>query len=158
MSFLLQNIIVANPGREEAETTPGYSLIVYSITEALPIPTQPQSVGGNYSPANALKPRILTYINYSSTVSHYIFTSPCFYHSAQNITYNISHNPHFVLILQIRPLSSRAQDRRTLRQLCLPSPGRIVRTGEPISGPDSGVHVQCLTLYLRQTCQTSHRP
>ena len=78
-------------------------------------PTQPQSVGGNYSPASALKPRILTYINYSSTVSHYIFTSPCFYHSSENITYNISHNPHFVLIIQTRLLSSRAQDQLTLR-------------------------------------------
>ena len=72
-------------------------------------PTQPQSVGGNYSPASALKPRILTYMNYSSTVSHYIFTSPCFYHSSENITPNISHNSHFILILQTRLLLSRAQ-------------------------------------------------
>ena len=28
-------------------------------------PTRPQSVGGNYSPESALRPRILTYINYS---------------------------------------------------------------------------------------------
>ena len=132
-------------GREEAETTPGYSLIVYSNNRGTASPTQPQSVGGNYSPANALKPRILIYINYSSTVSHNIFTSPCFYHSSENITYNISHNPHFVPTLQIRPLSSRAQAQLTLRQFCLPSPGRIVRTGEPISGPDSGAHIQCLT-------------
>ena len=109
-------------------------------------PTQPQSVGGNYSPASTLKPRILTYINYSSTVSHYIFTSPCFYHSSENITYNISYNPHFVLIIQTRLLSSRAQDQLTLRLLCLPSPGRIVHTDEPISGPDSGAHVKRLTI------------
>ena len=65
-------------------------------------PTQPQSVGGNYSPASALKPHILTYINYSSTVSYYIFTSPCFYHSSANITYNISHTQHLRQYRQYR--------------------------------------------------------
>ena len=30
--------------------------------------------------------------------SHYIFTSPCFYHSSENITSNISRNPRFILI------------------------------------------------------------
>ena len=71
-------------------------------------PTRPQSVGGNYSTASALKPRILTYINYSLTVSQYIFTSPCFYHSSENITSNISYHPLFILILQTRLLLSRA--------------------------------------------------
>ena len=89
--------------------------LVYSNNTGTASPTQPQSVGGNYSPGNALKPRILTYINYSSTVSHNIFTSPFFYYSSENITYNISHNPRFVPILQIRLLSSRAQARLTLR-------------------------------------------
>ena len=68
---------------------------LYSNNRGTASPTQPQSVGGNYSPASALKPHILTCINYSSTVSHSIFTSPFLYHSSENITYNISHNPRF---------------------------------------------------------------
>ena len=93
--------------------------------------------GCTASPTSALMPRILTYFNYSSTVSPYIFifTSPCFYHPSGNITYNISHNPHSVPILQIRPLVSRAQARLILRQSCLPHPGRTVRICQPIRGP-----------------------
>ena len=42
------------------------------------------------APANALKPRILTYINYSSTVSHNIFTSPCFCNELGEVTVRIT--------------------------------------------------------------------
>ena len=60
---------------------------------------------------------------------HYIITSPCFYHYPIISLYNISHNPHFVPILQTRLVSSRAQRRLTLRQSCLPSLARFVRHG-----------------------------
>ena len=145
--FLASYIFVADPSREGRSRDNSWLQFNWFIqtNRGTASPTRPQSVGGNNSPANALKPRILTYINHSSTVSHNIFTSPCFYHSSENITYNISHNPHFVPMIKIRPLSSRAQAQLTLRQLCFPSPGRIVRTGEPISGPDSGANVKCLT-------------
>ena len=59
-------------------------------------PTQPQSVRGNYSPTNALKPRILTYINYSSTVSHYIYSqvlASIIHPRTSLITFHIIHIP-----------------------------------------------------------------
>ena len=94
---------------------------------------------------------------------HYIITSPCFHHSSENIPYNISHNPHGVLLLQTRLVSSRAQERLNLRQSCFPSLARIMRHGRanqramafPVPGeyadertdqrPDSSAHVKCLT-------------
>ena len=94
------------------------------------IPTQSPSVGGNYFPTSALKPRIATHINLQfNSFRLYIFTSPCFYHSSKNIINNISHNPHHVLILQICPLVSRALARLNLRQSCFPSLARIMRHG-----------------------------
>ena len=113
-------------------------------------------------------------ISHMSTHILDIHQSPCFYHSSKNITYNISHNPHSVPILQIRPLVSRAQARLTLRQSCLPHPGRTVRIGQPIRGPGFPVlgelcgwvnqsadwfRCACQTSYfLWHSCQISRRP
>ena len=43
--------------RKAVETTPGYSLMVLFNNRGAASPTRPQSVGGNYSPESALKPR-----------------------------------------------------------------------------------------------------
>ena len=51
-------------------TTLGYSLMVYSISSGDTSPTRPQSVGGNYTPESALKPRLDLHHIYSYTVSH----------------------------------------------------------------------------------------
>ena len=147
---------VANPGREGRNRDNSWLQFngFIQTNRGTASPTQPQCVGGNYSPANALKPRNLTYINYSSTVSHYIyiFTSPCSYHSSENITYDISHKSTFrshitntstlvksagltdsAAILPSPPRPNRA-DRPTNQRARLPSPGRIMRMSEPISG------------------------
>ena len=87
---------VANPGREGRSRDNSWLQFngFIQTNRGTASPTQPQSVGGNYSPVNALKPRNLTYINYSSTVSHYIYSqvlAPIIHPRTSLITFHIIH-------------------------------------------------------------------
>ena len=137
--------------------------------------TQPQSVGGNYSPAKALKPHILTYINYSSTVSHYIYSqvlASIIHPRTSLITFHIIHIP-FPYYKYVRSCQEAAStdsaailpspprpnhvDRPTNQRAQLPSPGRIVRMSAPISGLIL-VRMSTVLLLLWHSCRISRRP
>ena len=60
-------ICVADIRAGRHKTTLGYSLMVYSNNSGDTSPTRPQSVGGNYSPASALKSRLNIHHYYSFT-------------------------------------------------------------------------------------------
>ena len=126
-------------------------------------PTQPQSVGGNYSPTSALMPRILTHINYSSTISHYIYSqvlASIIHPRTLLITFHIIHIP-FPYYKYVRSCQERRLDWfcgnpafPTSAEPC----GSANQSEGPASQsranhadertnhwPDSGAHVNCLT-------------
>ena len=168
---------VANPGREGRSRDNSWLQFngFIQTNRGTASPTQPQSVGGNYSPTNALRPRTLTYINYSSTISHYIYSqvlAPIIYPRSSPITFHIIHisSPYYkcVRFRQERRLDclcgTRAfpprpnhADRPTNQRARLPSPGLIVRMSEPISGLIL-VHMSTVLLLQWHPCRISRRP
>ena len=163
--------IIVDPSRgEETETPPGYSLMGLFTKINSASPTQSPSVGGNKTPTSALKPRIFTHINLQfNSFTLYIFTSPCFYHSSEKITNNISHNPHYVPILQIRPLVSRAQASLTpqprpnhaTRASQSKGPASPSRANMQMSAPISSlipVRMSTVLLLHWHSCRTARRP
>ena len=158
-------ICVADPSRERRNRDNSWlQFNVFIQTNwGTAAPTQPQSVGGNYSPANALKPRILTYINYSSTVSQYIYSQvlvSIIHPRTSLITFHIIHIsfPYYKYV-------HSCQERR-LDWLCgnpaFPTPAEPCGSANQSEGPasqsranradertnqraDSGAHVNCLT-------------
>ena len=126
-------------------------------------PTRPQSVGGNYSPTSALKPRILTYINYSSTVSHYIYSqvlASIIHPRTSLITFHLIHIP-FPYYKYVRSCQERRLD-WFCGNPAFPNPAEPCGSANQSEGPasqfranhadertnqrpDSGAHVNCLT-------------
>ena len=125
----------------------------YSIYNVL----LPNSSGSDLQPPEPEPPSPLYYSHSIMSIRmalHYIITCPCFHYSSENIPYNISHNPHFVLILQTRLVSLRAQSlqlrpNRAAQVSQLEGPASQSRANHADERtnqrPDSGAYVNCLT-------------